>query len=195
MHHTKIPEIFFCWNHLPMIWGGCNRSSKISVWKKNDGEDKLFLWMSTISQFSFWLFSRQAVQKNFRGKEIGRKQQQCTNTVSNITVLLRVVYGGISSHIPSGRWVLISPESRENKEDIELLESTGRQRKWMNSSVEMSQKMPVFKRELCLALDLEQVCLCSVETVETKVFSGKSYVQMLFLCFISCFIFWFPLAE
>lgn len=85
--------------------------------------------------------------------------------------------------------MLISPESRENKEDIELLESTGRQRKWMNSSVEMSQKMPVFKRELCLALDLEQVCLCSVETVETKVFSGKSYVQMLSLCFISCFIF------
>lgn len=178
-----------------MIWGGCNRSSKISVWKKNDGEDKLFLWMSTISQFSFWLFSCQAVQKNFRGKQIGKKQQQCTNTVSNITVLLRVVYGGISSHIPSGRWVLISPESRENKEDIELLESTDRQRKWMNSSVEMSQKMPVFKRELGLALDLEQVCLCSVETVETNVFSGKSYVQMLSLCFISCFISWFPLAE
>lgn len=49
--------------------------------KKNDGEDKLFLWMSTISQFSFWLFFCQAVQKNVRGKQIGRKQQQCTNTV------------------------------------------------------------------------------------------------------------------
>lgn len=84
--------------------------------------------------------------------------------------------------------MLISPESRENKEDIELLKTTARQREWMNSSVEMSQKMPVFKRELGLALDLKQVCLCSVETVETNVFSGKTYVQMLSLCFISCFI-------
>lgn len=75
--------------------------------------------MSTISQFSFWLFSCQAVQKNVRGKQIERKQQS-TNTVSNLTVLLRVVYQEISSHIPSGRRVLISPESRENK-DIELL--------------------------------------------------------------------------
>ena len=61
----------------------------------------------------------------------------------------------------------------------------------MNSSVGMSQKKPAFKRELVLALDLEQVCLCSLETVQTTVFSGKTCVQMLFLCFISRFIFWF----
>lgn len=54
--HTKTPEIFSCWNHLPMVWGGCNRSSKIWLWKKNDGEDKLFLWMSAISQFSCFFF-------------------------------------------------------------------------------------------------------------------------------------------
>lgn len=61
----------------------------------------------------------------------------------------------------------------------------------MNSSVGMSQKKPAFKRELVFALDLKQAHLCSVKALETTVFSGKTYVQILFLCFISCFIFWF----
>lgn len=101
---------------------------------------------------------------------------------------VKEVYWGISTHIPSGRRVLISPRSRET---LNSWEPQLDKEEWMNSSVGMSQKKPAFKRELVLALDLKQVCLCSVEAVETTVFSGKTHVQMLYLCFISCFIFWF----
>lgn len=38
------------------------------------------------------------------------------------------VYWVLSTPIPSGRQVLILPKSRENKEDIELLKTTARQR-------------------------------------------------------------------
>lgn len=82
--------------------------------------------MSTISHFSCWLFSCQAVQK-VRGKQIGRKQWQHTNTLSNTTELLKKCQR-IFTHIPSGRRVLISPKSRENKEHTELLKTTARQR-------------------------------------------------------------------
>lgn len=104
--------------------GCCNRSSKIKLGVKNNGENKLFLWMLTIFQFSHWLFFWQVIQKSVRGKQIGRKQWQCTNTFSNITE----VYQGLSIHIPSGRQVLISPKSRENKGDTEMLETAARQR-------------------------------------------------------------------
>jgi len=38
------------------------------------------------------------------------------------------LYWGISTHTPSGRQLLISLKSRENKEDTELLKTTARQR-------------------------------------------------------------------
>lgn len=65
----------------------------------------------------------------------------------------------------------------------------------MNSSVRMSKKKQAFKRELVLALDLEQVCLCSVEALETAVFSGKTYIQMLFVSSHISSSEFFPLSE
>lgn len=65
----------------------------------------------------------------------------------------------------------------------------------MNSSVGMSKKKQAFKRELVLALDLEQVCLCSVEALETAVFSGKTYIQMLFVSSHVSSSEFFPLSE
>lgn len=44
----------------------------------------------------------------------------------------------------------------------------------------MSQKKAAFKRELVLALDLKQVCLCSVETVETTCFLLRLMYKLSF---------------
>lgn len=77
--------------------------------------------------------------------------------------------------------MLISPKSSENKEDTELLKTTARQRGMDEQQHGMSQKKPAFKRELFLALDLKQVCLCSVETVETTLFSDNTCTNALSL--------------
>lgn len=71
--------------------------------------------------------------------------------------------------------MLISPKSRENKDNTELLKTAARQRGMDDQQCwDESEKKPAFKRELVLALDLKQVGLCSVEALETTVFSGKT---------------------
>ena len=64
----------------------------------------------------------------------------------------------------------------------------------MSSKGGKGQKKSAFLRDMGFDLDLDQVCLCSVEAIRTFMLYSRTYVKVIFLLLVSVFNF-LPLTE
>lgn len=64
----------------------------------------------------------------------------------------------------------------------------------MSSKGGKGQKKSAFLSDMGFDLDLDQVCLCSVEAIKTFMLYSKTYVKVIFLLLVSVFNF-LPLTE
>lgn len=64
----------------------------------------------------------------------------------------------------------------------------------MNSRDRKGQKKSAISRDMGFDLNLDQVCLCSVEAIKTLIFYSETYVKVIFLLLVSVFNF-LPLTD